>query len=88
MTLTLDLPTEIETQLQERATAEGVPVEAIALEVLSSGLGQSTLSSFYARSLATGSDLTAFSAHQEDIHEYSADDLAMMEAGQFERPLA
>jgi plasmid stability protein len=87
MTLTLNLPSDVESELQKRAIAEGLPVEAVALEVLSAGLRQNTLASLYAYSLSTDGDLTALSAHQEDVHDYSADELAAMQAGQFERPL-
>lgn len=42
---------------------------------------------YYEQSLREGGELTALSDAQADIHEYSAEELAAMEAGAFERPL-
>ncbi len=41
----------------------------------------------YAQSFARHGELTAFSNAQEDLHEYSADELALMESGAFAGPL-
>lgn len=38
MTLTLDLPAELESRLAERAAAAGVPLEAAALEALAAAV--------------------------------------------------
>ena len=42
----------------------------------------------YWDSLSQGGELTASTRFQEDLHEYSAAELAEMEAGAFERPLS
>jgi hypothetical protein len=41
----------------------------------------------YTQSFAQSGELTAFSDAQEDLHEYSADELALMESGAFAGPL-
>jgi hypothetical protein len=41
----------------------------------------------YWDSLSQGGELTASTRFQDDVHEYSRDELAAMEAGAFERPL-
>lgn len=42
----------------------------------------------YWNSLSQSGELTASTRFQEELHEYSADELAAMEAGEFERPLS
>ena len=49
--------------------------------------GADIMAPLYAESLAAGGELTAASNGQQDIHEYSAEELAAMEAGEFEQPL-
>jgi hypothetical protein len=45
------------------------------------------ISTLYSESLKKDGGLTAFSGAQEDLHDYSAEELAAMEEGQYERPL-
>jgi hypothetical protein len=46
-----------------------------------------SLDKLYDDSLANDHELTAATKYQEDIYEYSPEELAAMEAGDFERPL-
>jgi hypothetical protein len=59
--------------LRARATHSEISVDEIA--------------TLYDDSLKSGGEFTAFSNAQEDLHEYSAEELAAMKAGEFERPL-
>jgi hypothetical protein len=90
MTLTLDR--EIEQLATAQAARRGVPVEKYLSDLVqrdaNNGNGaQSTLNELYAQSLANSGELTALTTAPGDIYEYSAEDLAAMESGEFERPL-
>ncbi len=102
MTLTLELPSQLESRLAELAAADGATVEAVALKVLSVGVlmdapTQSTLASqwseaaerlapLYEQSLREGGELTALATTTADVHEYSTAELAQMEGGEFSLP--
>ncbi len=90
MTLTIELEPQDVQVLAARAARLGVPVERAAADVLRRDLQTETTSGaadIYAHSLANGGELTAFSTVQEDVYQYSADDLAAMERGEFAEPL-
>lgn len=98
MKRSLNFPPEIESRLQSIAGQRGTTVEDAALQILVVGLHSlpddtmphniETVVALYAHSLATGGELTAFSNAPDDIYQYSADDLAAMERGEFEKPLS
>lgn len=82
MTHTIEFSPEVEARLQELAQQRGASVEAVAAQELAAVLGAGEpVANLYARSIAEGGELTAFSHAQEDLHEYSAEELAAMDAG-------
>ncbi len=99
MTLTLEITPEIEATLQCVAASHGQSLSDYAAELLAQAAqnandldeamraGADIMAPLYAESLATGGELTAASNNNQDIHEYGAEELAAMEAGEFEQPL-
>lgn len=81
MKRSLNFPPEIEIRLPSIAGQRGMTVEDAAPDNIE------TMAALYAHSLAVGGELTAFSNAPDDIYEYSADDLAAMERGEFETAL-
>ncbi len=90
MTLTLEIAPEIQAALEMKARRRGLALDAYLLDVAmrdESGDGLGEIAALYAESLATGGELTAATNAGGELHEYSADELAAMEAGEFARPL-
>ncbi len=90
--LTLEPKPALEAALQAEAIRRGVEVPDLALQILEAGLEAAPTSpdeivSYYVESLAAQGDFTASTRFQEDIHEYSLEELAAMERGEFRRPL-
>lgn len=72
MTLTLELSPETEARLRANAAQYGLPMDAYLLDLA-------------AQDAQEFNDWQALD--RVDLHEYSAEELAAMEAGLFERPL-
>ncbi len=91
MTLTLELAPEVEAQLLLKARRRGLALpdyvrqlaerdaEAVSNEQATKDAamtaGAEIMATLYAESLAQGGELTAFSQQQEDLHEYSDEEL-------------
>jgi hypothetical protein len=71
----------VELALRDLAKRRGVAIDKVSIEKADSG------AAVYSDSLSNGGELTASSASQEPLHEYSAGELAAMDAGEFQRPL-
>jgi hypothetical protein len=75
MTLTLDLPPELETRLQNEAERRGVQVEEFALQILQSGVREQTIGAQivaeWERAGVIGSrpDITDSQAHARMLRE-------------------
>jgi hypothetical protein len=76
MTLQLEIAPDVKAALEAKAQRAGVPLKAYAARVLAREAGRG----------AAGGNGSSHNA-QSDLHEYSADELAAMEAGEFEAPL-
>jgi hypothetical protein len=102
MTLTLEIAPEVEARLRDKAKRRGMAVDAYLLDLAARDepierdetdldaamrAGAEIMAPLYAESLATGGELTAATTAPGDFHEYSAEELAAMEAGKFEQPL-
>jgi hypothetical protein len=100
MTLTLEIAPEVEAALTAQAQQAGTSLpdyvaarltelaEADSLEpndLNPNGLEE--IAALYEQSLAEGNELTAATSAPSDLHEYSAEELAAMENGEFEQPL-
>ena len=73
--------------INEAAVMELALQELAGKYNISSHESVSPLEKLYDDSLANDQELTAATKYQEDIYEYSSQELAAMEAGDFERPL-
>jgi predicted DNA-binding protein len=87
MTLTIEVAPEEEQALAAKARRNGQTVNEYLRDLVKRDVEVVEVETLYAESLATDGDLTASTRIQEDVHEYSPDELATMEAGLFERPL-
>lgn len=94
MTLTLEIAPEIEAALTEKARRAGEALPAYAVRVLARDAeapeardGLEEIAALYEESLVSSGELTAATTAPGDLHEYSADELAAMEAGEFAQPL-
>ena len=92
MTHTIETTPDVDRALEAKAARRGVPVDVLLRGLVSDFArtpdvpASEAIAALYADSIATGGELTALSSGQEDIHQYSADELAAMEGGLFENP--
>ena len=79
------------TALADESGLSHVSVLELALRDMAKRRGvkaSDKVGALYWNSLSQSGELTASTRFQEDLHEYSAAELAAMEAGEFERPLS
>lgn len=73
--------------LAQQLGMDEIAVVELALRELAQRFPSQNLDEIYSQSLKTNGELTAATMYEEDVYEYSAQELADMEAGVFERPL-
>lgn len=89
MTHMIELAPEVERVVKEKAQRQGIAPEQYLRDLIESAVTSKTdeVAILYEESVRTDGALTAFLKAQEDLHEYSADELAAMESGEFATPL-
>ncbi len=87
MTHVLEFPPAVEQALETNARRRGVSSDEYLRAVVAREVELDEIGDLYGDSIESGGEMTASTRFQDDLHEYSPDELAAMEAGEFARPL-